>query len=76
MWMYRTALEVIFAFMWRRNEGETQLKGKQFLSFPSDMSNDEYLPCGEVAQSNCISNMKASEREFKPMRLGRLNNRN
>lgn len=60
--------------IWRRNEGETQPKGKEFLSLPSDMPNAEYLPCGEMSHGNCVSNMKASERGFKPMRLGRLRN--
>lgn len=61
---------------WRRNEGETEPKGKQLLSLHYDMPNAEYLLCGEMSQNNCISNMKSSEREFKPMRLGRLNTRN
>lgn len=51
--------------MWRRNEGEAQPKGKEFPSLLYDMTNDEYLPCGKVTHSNSISNMKASERQFK-----------
>lgn len=62
MWMYRTALEVIFAFMWRRNEGKTQPKGKQFLSFPSDMPNDEYLPCGYY---NCTKQLYQQHESFR-----------
>jgi len=62
--------------MRRRNEGEAQPKGKQFPGLVYDMSDDEYLPCGKVAHSSSISNMKASEGEFEPMRCRRLNQRN
>lgn len=65
-WTYRTALEVTFAFMWRRNEWEAQPKGKQFSSLLHDMPNDEHLPCGKVAHSNSSSNMKVRRENSSP----------